>query len=64
LLNVKIAEERQPQMQQIVKKEDMSTNSGDTSAAKKPTRRAEEKVGPNSPCPCGSGNKYKRCCGK
>jgi len=62
LLNVAIVDERQPQMQQIVKKEDMSTNSGETAAAKKPARRAEEKVGPNSPCPCGSGNKHKRCC--
>jgi len=25
---------------------------------------AEKKVGRNEPCPCGSGNKYKRCCGK
>ena len=26
--------------------------------------RAENKVGRNAPCPCGSGLKYKRCCGK
>jgi len=64
LFNVKVAEERQPQMEQIVKKEDMSTNSSETAAAKKTVRRVEDKVGPNSPCPCGSGNKYKRCCGK
>ncbi|MFC1515815.1 PBPRA1643 family SWIM/SEC-C metal-binding motif protein [Thermodesulfobacteriota bacterium] len=25
---------------------------------------AERKVGRNDPCPCGSGNKYKKCCGK
>ena len=25
---------------------------------------AEEKVGRNEPCPCGSGKKYKKCCGK
>jgi preprotein translocase subunit SecA len=31
--------------------------------AKKPLR-AEEKVGRNDPCPCGSGKKYKKCCGK
>ena len=29
----------------------------------KPTE-AEKKVGRNEPCPCGSGNKYKKCCGK
>jgi predicted nuclease of restriction endonuclease-like (RecB) superfamily len=27
-----------------------------------PFRRAQPKVGPNEPCPCGSGRKYKRCC--
>jgi hypothetical protein len=29
---------------------------------KKPTRKATIKVGPNDPCPCGSGRKYKKCC--
>jgi len=63
LFNVKIAEERQPEMQQIVKKEDMSTNSSEGhAAAKKPTRRVEDKVGRNDPCPCGSGKKFKQCC--
>lgn len=28
------------------------------------TRMAGEKVGRNDPCPCGSGNKYKKCCGR
>ena len=28
------------------------------------TVTAEKKVGRNEPCPCGSGNKYKKCCGK
>ncbi|MCL2287216.1 MAG: preprotein translocase subunit SecA [Firmicutes bacterium] len=63
LFNVKVAEEQKLEMKQLVKKEDLSTNSSEIAAVKKPTRRAEEKVGPNSPCPCGSGNKYKRCCG-
>ena len=30
----------------------------------KPYRREEPKVGRNDPCPCGSGKKYKKCCGK
>jgi preprotein translocase subunit SecA len=30
---------------------------------KKPVRRAKAKVGRNDPCPCGSGKKYKKCCG-
>ncbi len=37
---------------------------GDTSEKKRPVRKAaSEKVGPNDPCPCGSGKKYKKCCG-
>ncbi len=31
---------------------------------KKPVRRANEKTGRNDPCPCGSGKKFKKCCGK
>jgi preprotein translocase subunit SecA len=29
-----------------------------------PYRRTEPKVGRNEPCPCGSGKKYKKCCGR
>jgi len=36
-----------------------SDNSGS-----KTVQRSEEKVGRNAPCPCGSGKKYKKCCGK
>ncbi|MBQ8663836.1 MAG: preprotein translocase subunit SecA [Eubacterium sp.] len=36
----------------------------DTSLAKAPKKRTEEKVYPNDPCPCGSGKKYKQCCGR
>jgi preprotein translocase subunit SecA len=32
--------------------------------AKKPIKREAEKIGRNSPCPCGSGKKYKKCCGR
>ncbi|HFQ89466.1 MAG TPA: preprotein translocase subunit SecA [Desulfobulbus sp.] len=31
---------------------------------RKPVRRKAEKVGRNAPCPCGSGKKYKKCCGR
>jgi preprotein translocase subunit SecA len=30
----------------------------------KPVTREEDKVGRNDPCPCGSGQKYKKCCGR
>jgi tetratricopeptide (TPR) repeat protein len=33
------------------------------SAPEQPVRRAEPKIGRNDPCPCGSGKKYKKCCG-
>lgn len=31
---------------------------------KKPVRRSQKKIGRNSPCPCGSGKKFKHCCGR
>ena len=31
--------------------------------APKPFKRGEAKIGRNDPCPCGSGKKYKKCCG-
>ncbi len=36
----------------------------DESATKAPKKRTAEKIYPNSPCPCGSGLKYKQCCGR
>ncbi len=38
--------------------------SGDGSDPQSRTVRGGKKVGPNAPCPCGSGKKYKKCCGK
>ena len=42
------------------------SHGGDSGEAERPAavRRQGEKVGRNNPCPCGSGKKYKRCCGK
>lgn len=39
------------------------TNKDDTSV-RKPVQRKEKKIYPNDPCPCGSGKKYKQCCGR
>ena len=36
----------------------------DTSAVAEPKRREVKKIYPNDPCPCGSGKKYKQCCGR
>lgn len=43
----------------------ITTNEGgSTTPAKKEPIKVEKKVGRNDPCPCGSGKKYKQCCGK
>ena len=34
-----------------------------TAGKKQPVKRSTQKVGRNDPCPCGSGKKYKKCCG-
>ena len=39
------------------------TNKDDTSV-KAPVKRENAKIYPNDPCPCGSGKKYKQCCGR
>ncbi len=39
-----------------------STSGGDDTVKQTPVRKGK-KVGPNDPCPCGSGKKYKKCCG-
>ena len=45
-----------------VAKEVQAAGSGDSIVKKQPVRKSEKKVGPNDPCPCGSGKKYKKCC--
>ncbi len=45
-----------------VAKETGTAGSGEATVKKQPVRNASKKVGPNDPCPCGSGKKYKKCC--
>ncbi|MCI9296022.1 MAG: preprotein translocase subunit SecA [Lachnospiraceae bacterium] len=59
LMHVKV--EEKVEREQVAKV--TGTNKDDT-LAKKPVKRAAAKVYPNDPCPCGSGKKYKNCCGK
>ncbi len=51
--------EQAPKREQVMKP--MDTPAGDGSVASEP--RKVKKVGRNDPCPCGSGKKYKKCCG-
>ncbi|HIY33538.1 MAG TPA: preprotein translocase subunit SecA [Candidatus Eubacterium faecigallinarum] len=39
-----------------------TSSGGDDTVKKEPVRKGQ-KIGPNDPCPCGSGKKYKKCCG-
>ena len=59
LLHVKV--EQKVEREQVAK---VTGTNKDESAARTPKKRAAEKVYPNDPCPCGSGKKYKQCCGK
>jgi len=59
LFHVKV--EQKVEREQVAKV--TGTNKDDTAKAA-PKKRANEKVYPNDPCPCGSGKKYKQCCGR
>ena len=45
-----------------VAKETGTAAANQTQVKKQPVRKTATKVGPNDPCPCGSGKKYKKCC--
>ena len=53
-------------IEQKVEREQVAevTGTNKDESVKGPVRRAEQKVYPNDPCPCGSGKKYKQCCGR
>ena len=59
LFHVRI--ERKVEREQVAK---VTGTNKDDSAVKEPKKRTEKKVYPNDPCPCGSGKKYKQCCGR
>ncbi len=54
-------------IEQKVEREQVAKATGtnkDESAGRAPKKREEKKIYPNDPCPCGSGKKYKQCCGR
>ena len=54
-------------VEQKVEREEVAKVTGtnkDDSVKAAPKKRANEKIYPNAPCPCGSGKKYKQCCGR
>ena len=66
LFRIQIAEPTQMASLQAPKDRNLvfsgSNSGGET--RKQPVKRSEKKVGRNAPCPCGSGKKYKKCCGR
>ena len=59
LFNIRLA--TQPEKREQAAKP-LATNKDET-VTRTPVKRKEEKIGRNDPCPCGSGKKYKQCCG-
>ena len=53
--------EQKVEREQVAK---VTSTNKDESAARAPKKREEKKIYPNDPCPCGSGKKYKQCCGR
>ncbi|MCD8326130.1 MAG: preprotein translocase subunit SecA [Lachnospiraceae bacterium] len=54
-------------LEQKVEREQVAKVTGtnkDETAVRKPIRKEAKKIYPNDPCPCGSGKKYKQCCGR
>jgi preprotein translocase subunit SecA len=65
LFRVQLAGEADLEDYQRPKRQEFSLTRGDEGEGEKePVRRQAEKIGRNQPCPCGSGKKYKKCCGK
>ena len=65
LFRIQLAEPQSLQEMQKAQDQELVYSGGDATPVKKqPKRREEKKVGRNDPCPCGSGKKYKKCCGR
>ena len=62
MLTVPIRQAEEPKREQVAK--ETGTSADGTDAPRTVRKRASEKVGRNDPCPCGSGKKYKKCCGR
>ncbi|PWJ46891.1 preprotein translocase subunit SecA [Faecalicatena contorta] len=53
--------EQKVEREQVAK---VTSTNKDESVLREPKKREEKKIYPNDPCPCGSGKKYKQCCGR
>jgi preprotein translocase subunit SecA len=64
LFRIQIAEPEKMENYHQPKQQPLIFSGGGEAEPKRPAKRAAKKVGRNAPCPCGSGRKYKKCCGK
>ncbi len=64
MLTLELRSEEQPQRRQVAKVTGTSGGSDGTDKKQPVRKTAAQKVGRNDPCPCGSGLKYKKCCGR
>ncbi len=64
LFRIEIAQPESLSELQKPKEQMLIYSGGDEGDRKEPVRRDQKKVGRNDPCPCGSGKKYKKCCGR
>ncbi len=62
ILTVRLRKKEAPQREQVAQ-ETTAATAGDETAQKQPVHK-QKKPGRNDPCPCGSGLKYKKCCGR
>ena len=62
ILTVRLRQKEAPQREQVAKETSAGT-AGDKTVKRQPVRK-QKKPGRNDPCPCGSGLKYKKCCGR
>jgi len=63
LCMVQIRREEEVEEMRERQRQDYIMSRGEDTPASQTVRREEKKIGRNDPCPCGSGKKYKRCCG-
>ena len=62
MLTVQIRQKEEPKREQVAKP--TATSADGTDRPRTVRKTAAQKVGRNDPCPCGSGKKYKKCCGR
>ena len=63
MLTVQIRTQEEPKREQVAKVTGTSGASDGSEKSRTVRKTANQKVGRNDPCPCGSGKKYKKCCG-